>query len=161
MLAQQLYDGTQYAKEGAKVVSTQAHKLFRNLNVIASHISGYPKIIYVPFLILTSAAYGFHSVKKTKSPHLTPDLAAQETPLNDLSAFKKWVVTSTIENITDVIASKEVKKEGISYLEKMFKNSQVHDSLIVLLKGAVKDDRFVTESKKYGIDWITYTITSQ
>lgn len=43
----------------------------------------------------------------------------------------------------------------------MFKNKQVHDSLIVLLKGAVKDERFVTESKSYGKDWIAHTITSQ
>jgi hypothetical protein len=42
----------------------------------------------------------------------------------------------------------------------MFKNKTVHDSLIVLLKGAVKDQRFVADSKVFGIDWIKYTITS-
>lgn len=53
-----------------------------------------------------------------------------------------------------------MKKEGVSYLDKMFKDKQVHEALIYLLKNAVKDDRFVEDSKKYGIDWIVYTITS-
>lgn len=56
-------------------MSTKAQYLFRNLNIIAKHIGGYPRIIYVPFLILSSAAYGFHSVKKTRSPALTSNLA--------------------------------------------------------------------------------------
>ena len=42
----------------------------------------------------------------------------------------------------------------------MFKNKQVHDALIKLLKGGVKDERFVTDSKEFGIDWITHTVTS-
>lgn len=96
--------------------------LHRNLNTITRYICGYPKIVYVPLLILSSAAYGFHSVKKTKSPHLTPDLAAQESPLANFDTFKKWVVSSAVEQISEVVASKEVKKEGVSYLEKLFKN---------------------------------------
>jgi hypothetical protein len=63
-----------------------------------------------------------------------------------------------VSSVTDVIASKDVKKQGLTYLEKMFKNKQVHDALIVLLKGGVKDDRFVQDSKKYGVDWITSNI---
>jgi hypothetical protein len=118
-----------------------------NLNTVIRHIAGYPKIIYVPFLIVTSTAYGLLSVKKTKSPLLTPEMASNESPLTDINAFERWVVTSAIENITDIVASKDVKREGVSYLERMFKNSQVHDSLIYLLKNAVKDDRFVTDSK--------------
>jgi|1048.fasta_scaffold157308_2 hypothetical protein len=42
----------------------------------------------------------------------------------------------------------------------MFKSKQVHQSLITLLKGGVKDPRFVDASKRFGIDWIQYTITS-
>jgi hypothetical protein len=42
----------------------------------------------------------------------------------------------------------------------MFKDKNVHNSLIVLLKGAVRDQRFVAESKVFGIDWIKYTITA-
>lgn len=60
----------------------------------------------------------------------------------------------------EVVGGKEVKKVGLSYLERMFKNKQVHDSLITLLKGGVKDSRFVEQSKKFGIDWIQSTITS-
>jgi len=43
----------------------------------------------------------------------------------------------------------------------MFKNKQVHDALIVLLKGGVRDSRFVGDSKVFGIDWIAKTITSK
>ena len=61
----------------------------------------------------------------------------------------------------EIASSKPVQKEGISYLERMFKNKTVHDSLIVLLKGAVRDHRFLADSKVFGVDWIKYTITSQ
>jgi hypothetical protein len=63
--------------------------------------------------------------------------------------------------VGDIAGSKPVQKEGISYLERMFKNKTVHDSLIVLLKGAVRDHRFLADSKVFGVDWIKYTITSQ
>ncbi len=53
-----------------------------------------------------------------------------------------------------------MEREGISYLEKMFKNKRVHDALLVLLKGGVRDSRFVAESKTFGIDWISKTITA-
>lgn len=71
--------------------------LSSNLNLISRYISGYPKIVYVPLIVLSSAAYGFHSVKKTKSPHLTPDLAVQDSPLSSFDTFKKWVVSSAVE----------------------------------------------------------------
>lgn len=63
--------------------------------------------------------------------------------------------------LRDISGSKPVQKEGISYLERMFKNKTVHDSLIVLLKGAVRDRRFLDDSKVFGIDWIKYTVASQ
>lgn len=155
-----LNERAQQAKVNARFIGNQANRLYLNLNTAIRHIAGYPKIIYIPFLLISSTVYGFYSVKKTKSPLLTPDLAQNQSPLSDVDTFKTWVVTSAIENITDIVASKDVKREGVSYLERMFKNSQVHASLIYLLKNAVKDDRFVTDSKKFGIDWITYTITS-
>eukprot|EP00347_Sterkiella_histriomuscorum_P007747 403347710 len=161
MIAQGIYESATLAQQSVQFVGQKATALHRNLNILSRYICGYPKIVYVPFLILSSAAYGFHSVKKTKSPHLTPDLAAQESPLTDFPTFKKWVASSAVEQIIEVVANKDVKREGVSYLERMFKNKQIHDSLIILLKGAVKDNRFVTESKKYGIDWIGHTITSQ
>lgn len=42
----------------------------------------------------------------------------------------------------------------------MFKGKQVHESLITLLKGGVKDNRFVDQSKKFGVDWISKSITA-
>lgn len=42
----------------------------------------------------------------------------------------------------------------------MFKTKPIHDSLLVLLKGAVKDSRFIDESKIFGKDWIAKTITA-
>jgi hypothetical protein len=81
-------------------------------------------------------------------------------PFADLTSFKKWFLSGVTSLIGDIAGSKPVQKEGISYLERMFKNKTVHDALIVLLKGAVKDPRFVADSKVFGIDWIKYTITS-
>lgn len=68
---------------------------------------------------------------------------AYENPLYDYKSFKKYLIATTTQAVSDVVGSKEVKKHGLSYLERMFKNKQVHDSLITLLKGAVKDDLFI------------------
>lgn len=57
--------------------------------------------------------------------------------------------------LTDLTASQEVKKHGLSYLERMFKSKQVHEALLKLIKGGVKDERFVQDSKKFGIHWIS------
>lgn len=91
---------------------------------------------------MSSAAYGFQSVKKTSRPPAEA-IATSESPLSNVETFKKWITDSATKEICDVVASKDVQKEGISYLEKMFKNKQVHDALIPLLKGAIKDDRFI------------------
>ena len=40
----------------------------------------------------------------------------------------------------------------------MFKSKPIHDSLLILLKGAVKDNRFIDDSKIFGKDWIAKTI---
>ena len=81
-------------------------------------------------------------------------------PFASSTAFKKWLLSGITSLVGEIAGSKPVQREGISYLERMFKNKTVHDSLIVLLKGAVKDPRFVADSKVFGIDWIKYTITS-
>lgn len=40
----------------------------------------------------------------------------------------------------------------------MFKNKEVHDSLLYLLKNDIKDDRFVKTSRLYGIDLISHAV---
>ncbi len=67
----------------------------------------------------------------------------KESPLSSVDTLKKWITDSAVEHISDVVASKDVQREGVSYLERMFKNKDVHSSLIYLLKNAVKDERFV------------------
>jgi hypothetical protein len=62
--------------------------------------------------------------------------------------------------VVEILACKDVQRQGVSYLERMFKSKQVHESLIKLLKGGVQDRRFVEQSKGFGIDWISKTITS-
>jgi hypothetical protein len=42
----------------------------------------------------------------------------------------------------------------------MFKDGTVHNSLIYLLKNATLDQRFVADSKVFGVDWIAKTITA-
>lgn len=42
----------------------------------------------------------------------------------------------------------------------MFKNKVVHDALLFMLKNGVKDQRFVQDSKIYGIDLISKAIVS-
>lgn len=61
--------------------------------------------------------------------------------------------------IEEIICSSDVTKQGLSFLERLFKNKRVHESLIALLKGAVKDERFVQDSKGFGLNWIGRTIT--
>jgi hypothetical protein len=82
--------------------------------------------------------------------------------ITDFIIFKRWVKAGVRSLAEEFVAmnTKEVKKQGLSYLERMFKNKQVHDSLIKLLKGTIKDERFVSDSKRFGIDWISKTITN-
>lgn len=131
--------------------------MLRNLKTFAQHISGYPKIIYVPFLLFTSAAYGFNSVKSSRVPYQELPVD-QQNEVKDYQSLKRWIVSTSTQAVTEVIATKEVKRQGLGYLERMFKNKQVHDALIVLLKGGVKDERFVSDSKEFGKEWISTTI---
>lgn len=80
--------------------------------------------------------------------------------MEDLAAFKKWIAAGIASLVGEIVGSKAVEREGISYLERMFKNKTVHEALLVLLKGGVRDSRFVAESKIFGIDWISKTITA-
>lgn len=56
--------------------------------------------------------------------------------------------------ISDIVASNEVRREGLSYLERMFKHQKVHEGLIYLLKNDVRDERFVHVARDYGISLI-------
>jgi hypothetical protein len=123
--------------------------------IYQQQLAYYPKLLFVPFLLLACGYYGFRSLRMAPEPYIAPP----SEKYSDSESFIQWVV-SCAKNITiECATSKEVQKEGISFLEKMFKDKIVHDSLIVLLKGGVKDSRFVSDSKTFGIDWIKYTIT--
>jgi hypothetical protein len=56
--------------------------------------------------------------------------------------------------VIEAVSSREIRKEGLTFLEKMFKNKTVHDAILYLLKNDVKDERFVQASKVYGINLI-------
>lgn len=60
--------------------------------------------------------------------------------------------------MTGVVSTKEIRKEGLTYLEKIFKHKTVHDSLLFLLKNDIKDQRFVQASRLYGIDLIQHAV---
>ena len=61
-------DSALIMRDGAYKAGTQTQSILRSLKLFTQYISGYPKIVYVPFLLASSAAYGFHSVKKTNRP---------------------------------------------------------------------------------------------
>lgn len=120
-------------------VGGRALYALRNIKTFIQHMSGYPKIVFLPFLLLSSAAYGYHSVKSTSIQYQEEARMSDENPINDFKSLKKWITTTATSAVVDVVASKEVKKEGLTFLEKMFKNKQVHDALLTLFKGGVKD----------------------
>ncbi|TNV80922.1 hypothetical protein FGO68_gene17681 [Halteria grandinella] len=132
--------------------------------------SSYPRGMYIPLLMFTCGVYGAYSVQATNIPpqislaNLEESKEAEEkfAPLKNFQAFKQWVKAGVRALAEEIVAqnTKEVKKQGLQYLERMFKNKQVHESLIKLLKGAIKDERFVGDSKRFGIDWISKTITA-
>ena len=126
-------------------------------------MASYPKVCYLPLLFFACGFYGYHSVKQSSVPYTPPaatDSTNEEMPFDSSDAFKRWILSGITSLFGEIAGSKPVQKEGISYLERMFKDKTIHDSLIVLLKGAVKDPRFVADSKIFGIDWIKYTITA-
>ena len=53
-----------------------------------------------------------------------------------------------------MIPTHELRREGLSYLNRLCRNKEVHAQLITLLKGACKDKRFVDDSKVFGINLI-------
>ena len=62
----------------------RANILITNFKTLCHYISGYPKIIYIPLLLLTSAAYGFYSLNRTSIPYLPEESLSVELPLNNL-----------------------------------------------------------------------------
>ena len=70
-------------------------------------------------ILLASTAYGLYSVKKTTVPQPV-NLASSP---NIQASINQRLVDSVFSNIFEVLSSKEVKKEGLSYLEKMFKSN--------------------------------------
>jgi len=136
-----------------------ATMVLSKFKVYLQHLSYYPKVVYVPLLFAACGIYGYHSVRAEPLP-CPPTEAQEENPFSDFKSLKKYLRACLTNIVVDIVAGKQVQKEGLSYLERMFKAKQVHQSLITLLKGAVKDSRFVDQSKRFGIDWIQYTITS-
>jgi hypothetical protein len=76
LLTQHLLQRTAVLRQGASVVGGHSLSLLRNLKIYTQAAAGYPRAIYIPFLLLSSAAYGFHSVKKTSRPLLPVDVNA-------------------------------------------------------------------------------------
>lgn len=115
-------------------------------------------------------AYMAYTNKSASIPKQMPLAKLEESkvedekfsPLGNFQTFKKWVKSRVRALAEEIVAqnTKEVKKQGLQYLERMFKNKQVHDALIKLLKGAIKEESFVNDSKRFGIDWISKTITA-
>ena len=137
-----------------------ALSMYVKFKICYQHLASYPKVCYLPLLLFTCGLYGYHSVKHSSVPYTPPALTvSDDMPFANLDSFKRWFLSGITSLVGEVAASKAVQKEGISYLERMFKDKTVHESLIVLLKGAVKDQRFIAESKVFGIDWIKYTLT--
>ena len=58
----------------------------------------------------------------------------------------------------DVLPMQQAKKEGLTYLERLLKKGEVHDDLLVLIKGAIKDQEFVKDSKTFGKEWISHVV---
>ena len=152
------------SRSTANVVSNvggSAYLSYVKFKIFFQHLASYPKFVYVPLMFFACGVYGFHSVKKTSVPYSAPEVSnAIENPIENFDSFNRWVTDGISSLISEIVGSKHVQKEGISYLERMFKNKTVHEALIVLLKGGVRDQRFVAESKVFGIDWISKTITA-
>lgn len=142
-------------------VGGAAYLSFVKFKIFYQHLASYPKVIYFPLLFMGCGVYGFHSVKKTSAPYTTPEITnSVENPFENFESFQRWVKEGISSLIGEIVGSKHLQKEGISYLERMFKNKSVHEAIVVLLKGGVKDSRFIADSKIFGIDWISKTITA-
>ena len=83
-------------------------------------VSGYPRMVYIPMLLLTCTAYGLHSVKRSTIPRQVISPSLEDASLTDLASLKNWVITNSVSAISDVLAGPEVQKEGVRYLERLF-----------------------------------------
>jgi hypothetical protein len=57
--------------------------------------------------------------------------------------------------VGDILNDKEVEKEGLNFLSKLFVDPQTHEAAVLLLKNVLNDPRFVDESKNFGVDLIS------
>jgi len=96
---------------------------------------------------------------------LLPDVATENVKKDSESAFYQKSLTSFTANkelvksfISDTF--KDLEKEGVSYIENIFKAKDTHEASLVLLKNVLKDPRFVEESKTFGLDLILHVINT-
>ena len=123
---------------------------FRTMQVYFKFVSGYPRMVFIPMLLLTCTAYGLHSVKRSTIPRQIISPSVEETSLTDLASLKNWVIANSVSAVTDILAGPEVQKEGVRYLERLFMHKQLHTALLKLLNGAIQDKRFEHDSALFG-----------
>lgn len=57
-----------------------------------------------------------------------------------------------------VLSDKEVERDGLNFLSKLFTEPQTHEAAVILLKGVLNDPRFVEEGRLFGVDLIVNVI---
>jgi hypothetical protein len=60
--------------------------------------------------------------------------------------------------IYDCLHDEKINIEGLNYLDRAFRHSQAHEGGQVLLIGALKDERFINESRSLVTDLVAHIV---
>ena len=68
--------------------------------------------------------------------------------------FKIYVAILIHELLTDPT----IDKEGLNFLDRLFRHEQIHEAGLALLTNVLKDPRFMAEAQIFGTDLISYCL---
>mmetsp|Transcript_27148 Transcript_27148/g.26193 ORF Transcript_27148/g.26193 Transcript_27148/m.26193 type:complete len:105 (+) Transcript_27148:399-713(+) len=100
-------------------------------------------------LLLGTTTYGVYSMRKSMNrtesrPVMGPEIKKQ--------TIKEQLMDSVSDQALDILSSETIKKEGMSFLNSLFQQKEVHDSLLKLVNNDIREKEFIEESRKLGID---------
>jgi hypothetical protein len=82
----------------------------------------------------------------------------REVKMNLVAAARERATYRLKKLSLEVFWGQKVQQKSLKYLENCFKKTQVHNALLFLVVGVIKDPLFVARSKIFGIDLIQHAI---
>ena len=63
--------------------------------------------------------------------------------------------------IHDLLTDPTIDKEGLNFLDRMFRHEKTHEAGLALLTNVLQDPRFMKEAQVFGTDLISFTLRQE